>query len=362
GLARFAGVYLALNHENDGTLSYARTTWAYAPRGPTFEPDAGSGVKVLDKNTFELTTHVKKSFSSVISFVFFDDDTATLSSVHTSIPNKRILNSFVGTLTRLTEDEFLAGIAEYNNKFNVPQNIQVQATNLSDEVQGLEGTFPTEEEWCGGLVNDTSCTTSPYQEPSPKMKEGWIALFVIIGGVFFGAVAFFLHRKAANDQKRRYKEHFVRGIARNITISETAGMVSPEELKKEFDHIDADGGGTISKDELKMFVSSGKVDEISDKDFEALWCAIDIDNSGEVDFVEFLSFLGSCGAEFEAVSQKQRAMTKEEKLLLHPKDFQLGFCKRKWTRRPGTMLRRQEKYLKRGGTVHYEVDTREYCP
>merc|ERR1712037_399470 len=86
------------------------------------------------------------------------------------------------------------------------------------------------------------------------------------------------------------------------------------ELKKEFDRVDTDGGGTISKEELKAFVQTGKVGLISNKDFEALWCAIDLDNSGEVDFVEFLAFLGSCGTEFESVNKEQQRMTHEEKL------------------------------------------------
>ena len=58
-----------------------------------------------------------------------------------------------------------------------------------------------------------------------------------------------------------------------------------QQLKKEFDHIDKDGGGTISKDELKKFLANGKVGEISAKDMESMWSVIDIDDSGEVDFV-----------------------------------------------------------------------------
>lgn len=56
-------------------------------------------------------------------------------------------------------------------------------------------------------------------------------------------------------------------------------------IPDEFDHIDKDKGGTISKDELKTFLKSGKIGDISDKDVDAMWAAIDIDNSGEVDFV-----------------------------------------------------------------------------
>ena len=44
------------------------------------------------------------------------------------------------------------------------------------------------------------------------------------------------------------------------------------------------------------------------------WSALDVDNSGEIDFVEFTVFLSSCGSEFEQVQKEQATMTKEEKL------------------------------------------------
>jgi len=316
GLAKFAGVYAALNHENDGTLSIASATGLYANNDEgVFQPDLeSSSIKLADGNTFEFTFNVKDSFSSVSSFVFFDDQDATLSAVHTNTALKKIASANTASMVRLTEEEFLSGIEEYNSKFNIPENMRVQVPMTSDEVPSLAGTFPSEDEWCGGLINDVSCTASPYEEPAAQMKGGFIALFVVLGALVFGVAAYLLHRKVAEDQKRRYKEHFVRGIARNITIADSAGKVSPEELKKEFDHIDSDGGGTISKDELKTFVDSGKVGTISDKDFEALWHAIDIDNSGEVDFVEFLSFLGGCGTEFDSVNQEQKTMTKEQRM------------------------------------------------
>lgn len=156
----------------------------------------------------------------------------------------------------------------------------------SDDVPGLEGTFPSEDEWCGGLIDDTSCTISPYQEPEAKMKVGYIAVFVIVGLVVFGVIALWIHRKMLKRQEKRYKEHFVRGIAKHINVTPTSGQImSAEMLKKEFDLIDKDGGGTISKEELKKFLNSGKVGSMDDKDFEAMWTVLDVHNTGEIDFV-----------------------------------------------------------------------------
>lgn len=312
GNVDFAGVYASLNHEHDGTLSIARTTGNYAPPGEVFNTDPGSMVKLIDDSTFEFTFVAKDFYSIVQSFVFFDDDTSSLSVVSTYHPGKKITETFTAQMVRLTEEEFLAGIEEYNTAFAVPEPIE--APMISDEVQKYTDTFPTEEEWCGGLVKDISCTPSPYKEPATQLKDGFIALFAILGILVVGIGGFLLHRNSANNQKKRYKEHFIRGIARNITIADSAGRVNPEQLKKEFDLIDKDGGGTISKDELTEFLKSGKVGDISDKDIVAMWTAIDIDNSGEVDFVEFISFLGSCGTEFETANKEQKIMTKDEKL------------------------------------------------
>lgn len=163
---------------------------------------------------------------------------------------------------------------------NLPAREAVQFT--FDHPNSLKSLTKSKFRW---QEVDPNYTETPYNEPDAQLEGGIIALCVIVGALFVAAGAWLLYRRAVDAQRRRYKEHFVRGIARNIDIAPTAGMIGSDELKKEFNHIDKDGGGSISKDELKSFVKDGKVGHISDKDFEALWCAIDIDNSGEVDFV-----------------------------------------------------------------------------
>jgi len=313
GNVQFAGLYAALNHENDGTLSMARSTGLYSLSTPSLDL-VGSEFKLTGNDTYESVT-LSDGFSSTSSIVFLDDDSATLSVVVTSTTMKQILRASTATVVRLTEDEFLAGIQESNTEYNVPVDRQMQSPMTSNEVSSLKGTFPTEEEWCGGLIEDASCTPTPYLEPDAQMKNGFIALFVILGCLVLITVGFLLHRNAKAKQKKRYKAHFVRGIAKNITIAPSAGMISAEELKKEFDFIDKDKGGTISRDELNEFVESGKIGIMEKKDFDAMFSALDIDNSGEIDFVEFAAFLSSCGSEFDKVNQEQKAMTADEKFM-----------------------------------------------
>jgi len=191
----------------------------------------------------------------------------------------------------------------------VPVDRQIQSPMTSNEVSSLKGTFPTEEEeWCGGPIEYESCTPTPYLGPDAQMENGFIALFVILKCLVLNTVGFLLHRNARAKQKKRYKAHFVRGIAKNITIAPSAGMISVEEMKNEFNSIDKDKGGTIMRDELNEFVESGK-------NFDAMFSALDIDNSGEIDFVEFAAFLSSCKSAFDKVNQEQKAMTADVKLM-----------------------------------------------
>ena len=164
-------MYAALNQENDGktfvistatlhprhfmhltptqlfsgTLPFARSMGSYASGADTWDPDAGSLVKLADDSTFEFTFLMKDS-SSVPSFVFVDDNTSSLSAVHTMIRMKQISGANTAIFFCITEDEFLAGIQEFNTKFNVPADSQEQSPMTSDEVLSLSGTFPTEDE------------------------------------------------------------------------------------------------------------------------------------------------------------------------------------------------------------------------
>ena len=53
---------------------------------------------------------------------------------------------------------------------------------------------------------------------------------------------------------------------------------------------------------------------ISDSDFNALWAAMDVDNNGEVNAIDFFVFLSACGSQFEEVFHEQQGLTKKERL------------------------------------------------
>ena len=50
---------------------------------------------------------------------------------------------------------------------------------------------------------------------------------------------------------------------------------------------------------------SGKVGTISESDFNALFASLDDDGSGEIDFAEFISFIGKCGTQISKLPRKE---------------------------------------------------------
>ena len=145
-----------------------------------------------------------------------------------------------------------------------------------------------------------------------KVSKGGIA------GIVIGCVAFLfivgivvMHRKRKAD-KQRIRERFVNQVAKNISIGDSPNSLTADELAKEIDHIGS-GNGKIKKADLKKWLEDDKMGEVSDKDFEILWAAMDTDDSGEVDALEFCVYLSCCGKEFEKVHAEQAKMTKSER-------------------------------------------------
>ena len=51
-------------------------------------------------------------------------------------------------------------------------------------------------------------------------------------------------------------------------------------------------------------MTSGKIGEVSDSDFESLFRIIDADGNGEVDFVEFATFMGQVKSDIEFLKEE----------------------------------------------------------
>jgi hypothetical protein len=92
---------------------------------------------------------------------------------------------------------------------------------------------------------------------------------------------------------------FAKRIAGNIDRTNSMRQLTPEALGREFKKIDSEHpGGNITKEGLWKFLSTGKAGDISESAFNSLFAAIDLDNNGTVDFLEFYTFMGQCSDEY----------------------------------------------------------------
>jgi hypothetical protein len=257
-----------------------------------------SRYQVLDSGTVNNFLQIPGVFVQDSSYVFVDKDTVAVTNVVVDLfSGDSTQETNLGRMTRLTEEEFVKGIEDASVDANILPSERLSIPFASQF-------YPTEEEWCNEF-KDPSCSVSPYQEPAASLNGGGIALIVVLCVAFVSAVFYVMYRHAKNAQKSRYKKHLISAMARNITVTSAPGQLNHEDLKAEFDRIDKDKGGTISKDELWKYITNGHMGTTSEKDFNAMWSVIDLDDSGEVDFVEFIAFLSKCGDQFEEVREEQ---------------------------------------------------------
>ena len=159
------------------------------------------------------------------------------------------------------------------------------------------------------------CNYVQFPPPDNKLNSKVVAGIVIGCVTFVGAISSIIYLYKLKQQERRFKKRFVQQIARNINIGPSPSCIPVEKLAEEVQHI-GNNEGTITKSELLQWMLDVKLEFISDNDFDALWSAMDIDNKGEVNAIDFFVFLSACGSEVEEVYHEQRTLPKKERLKL----------------------------------------------
>jgi hypothetical protein len=148
---------------------------------------------------------------------------------------------------------------------------------------------------------DPNCSESPYQEPAASLNGAGIAVIVICCSVAVATCLFFFYKWSKSKQEKRVKYHFAKKVVQNMSFVGSHENITPANLEKEFDRIDSTGvaDGSISREELKEFLSVGGTGMISDADFNILFASLDIHDRGNVNFLEFCAFLAKCEDEID---------------------------------------------------------------
>jgi hypothetical protein len=303
GLPTATCQYGTSTHENQGDVELFRVSSSAALGRAVIDFNPPGRFSWIDSGTLWGTSTIDGIFSQNNPYVFFDNNTAFANLNNINLITRTRQTNAIAELTRMEESEWIAAIEQAYEDTNVQVvdrlPVPLQIDTLDQE------SYPTEEEWCGGVGSDPACTVSPFQEPDAKLKTGALMGFLILGLVLFCVPVYALYRYRLGQQELRIKDHFIRGIARNISITPSAGALSHENLLEEFQRIDKDKGGTIEKEELEQWMADRELG-ISAADFNALWIALDRDGSGNIDFVEFCTFLSGCGQAFDEVYDEQQ--------------------------------------------------------
>ena len=296
------------SYEKDGTAIVIGTNDGYVNEWPN---DAPLYIYAVDNRTLVLSGKVASGFSAPLDYSEIyhcynnqcDQFGANQDSflVYETAIGRRGSQSIMNCTRIATADEWLTAIETAYETYKVPDAYRVA---LPME-ECFTGACPTEQEWC---QKDPQCSTSPYQEPPASVKPGAIAGFTIAGLIVLIIAMYLLHRWSLSRQQSRYKTVFAQRIADTIDVNKSMRTLPPQALAEEFAKIDSQQkDGVISKDELWEFLSTGKAGEMSKSDFNALFTAIDLDNNGTVDFLEFCSFIAKCNGEYAKANKARIA-------------------------------------------------------
>ena len=148
---------------------------------------------------------------------------------------------------------------------------------------------------------------------STKVSAGLIVAIVVTPVLVVLILAMFYHMHQIKKQEKRMKKRFIQQLARNIEIGESARAISADKLSEAFKHI---GGkqGVIGKQDLAKWMNDLHMDFMSEKDFDKLWDAMDMDGTGVVDPIDFFHFLDGCKSQFKEVHEEFSSLPKTEKI------------------------------------------------
>eukprot|EP00602_Paraphysomonas_sp_CaronLab_P011043 CAMPEP_0185021914 /NCGR_PEP_ID=MMETSP1103-20130426/4615_1 /TAXON_ID=36769 /ORGANISM="Paraphysomonas bandaiensis, Strain Caron Lab Isolate" /LENGTH=879 /DNA_ID=CAMNT_0027553709 /DNA_START=140 /DNA_END=2780 /DNA_ORIENTATION=- len=132
------------------------------------------------------------------------------------------------------------------------------------------------------------------ENPNPDflVTSLYFIVFILMGALvlltlFIGVVATSME-EATEDQKQAES---VDGRVAAIAEEHDLDTHTVNLYREVFNAIDLNGGNVIDSNELRLGMKAAGRNDVSDKQFQKLWRSVDKDNSGGIDFAEFLAFM-----------------------------------------------------------------------
>lgn len=299
GYGSYSQAFFTTTHEKNGAVeAVGGLNGALAYSGFTNNSE-GTGVTFGEDVAYFSTTFRigggEVGFTNTLTFTNEEKTRAalTVDSWNKAFDTAYLIGTRRGDYTKITEEEFLDGLQQEWDANQVPTSIR---TSLPGTKSCLGSICATEDDWC---KHDPKCSVSPYQEPDGELKGSIIGGIAAVCAIVLFLIFYVYHRKRVVNEAKRVRQNVAMRIAEQVKMNFNSEELSQEALIKEFQNIDSSGDGVLQKDEVKEFFMSDKVGSITEVGFNAIFAALDNDGNGEVDFVEFVSFLGRCAKEFE---------------------------------------------------------------
>lgn len=289
GYVTHAEKFGVASYEKDGIANLVHANGEYS---------GATGGKVAPINNVTFYHTVKNEDFLFSETLTFTNEEKTIMSgtgqyfVFSDIPpysDEPLAETYTFVLHHVTEEEFKTLLQDAYVDNNVLE---------SDRLPLIEN---------GNCVDTSNCVTeeqmakfdpvtsvTPYQEEA-QVKGGFIAGMVILCLLLIAAGLIFFHHYQLNQQAERYKHQFAKRVAETIEYSKTTSKLTAAALEDEFKRMDADQDGVLSKEELKTFIGG----DMPERDFEAMFAAMDVDHNEKIEFAEFCAFMTHIGATYD---------------------------------------------------------------
>eukprot|EP01083_Nonionella_stella_P002333 6731_1 len=131
--------------------------------------------------------------------------------------------------------------------------------------------------------------TSPYIEPFGDLNTAFVIPVPIL-------ILYVIYTRFLEHRENRLKDEMLRSIANTMGLTKKR-QLKHKDLKKMYDMIDDDNNGILEKSEVRSLIDEAGVNSMSEKDYDILFAAIDLDGDGTLDFMEFCAFFASISVE-----------------------------------------------------------------
>ncbi|KAL7560829.1 hypothetical protein ACA910_013265 [Epithemia clementina (nom. ined.)] len=176
----------------------------------------------------------------------------------------------------------------------------------------VDGFCVSEKEWCD--YGDPSCD-APQEEEDGELRDGVIASIAVLGFIVVAGAIFSLRGAVSAMIERRYRTNFISRFCEDMSLQKAMKEITSENMIREFNYIDKDGKGHITKGELLNFLLSARVlKPITDRDFSRLWQKMDLNRNGVVGYAEFCAFTADCYKEHSELRNTSMMKTKKASL------------------------------------------------